>query len=64
MSLSDGTDFSGLLDNGGNNGAMVDNVDNVENESCFGRLGTMATVSRESGGETISVKNEFFLCWW
>ena len=49
MSLSDGRDFSGLLDNGDNNGAMVDNVDNVENESCFGRLRTMATVSRESG---------------
>lgn len=61
MSLSDGTDFSGLLDNGGNNGAMVDNVDNVENESCFGRLGTMATVSRESG-ERPSLKNELCLC--
>ena len=44
MSLSEGTDFLGLLDNGDNNGAMEDNVDNVENESGFGRLGTIATV--------------------
>ena len=44
-----------------NNGAMVDNVDDVENWSCFGRLATMATVSRESG-ERPSLKNELCLC--
>ena len=46
-----------------NNGAMVDNVDDVENWRCFGRLATMATVSRESG-ERPSLKNELCLCWW
>ena len=49
MCLSDGGDFLGLVDNGSNSGARADNVDNVENESCSGRLRTMATVGRESG---------------